>query len=70
MEAKGGRMIQFIRRSPFSGIEHSMVIDVTEEQVERWERGMCIQHAMPNITDWEREFIMTGITPDEWPEEK
>lgn len=59
-------MIQFIRRCPFTGVENSMVLDVTEEQVERWERGMVIQQAMPTLSADEREFIMTGITPEVW----
>jgi len=28
--------------------------------------GMLIQDAMPNVSVDEREFIMTGITPEEW----
>ena len=59
-------MITFVRRSPFTGKMNSMNISVTDEQVERWERGELIQQAMPAISAEEREFIMTGITPDEW----
>lgn len=59
-------MIEFVRRSPFTGKVNSMVIDVTEEQVARWEAGVSIQHAMPNVSPEHREFILTGITPEEW----
>ena len=59
-------MITFVRRSPFTGKMNSMNISVTDEQVERWECGELIQKAMPAISAEEREFIMTGITPDEW----
>lgn len=55
-----------IRKSLVSGKVHSMDIDVTEEQMDKWESGALIQHAMPNLTDAEREFIMTGITSEEW----
>jgi hypothetical protein len=32
----------------------------------QWERGVLIQDAMPHLSPDEREFLMTGITPDEW----
>ena len=41
-------------------------IDVTEKQISDWENGMLIQDAMPNISMGEREFIKTGITPEQW----
>ena len=59
-------MIQFIRTCPFTGVDNSMVLDVTEEQVERWENGEMIQNAMPTLSADEREFIITGITPEMW----
>ncbi|MCI0558668.1 MAG: hypothetical protein MN733_09245 [Nitrososphaera sp.] len=44
-----------------------MNIQVTELQLEDWlTHGLPIQDAMPELTDEQREFIMTGITPDEW----
>jgi hypothetical protein len=54
------------RISMFSGNMRSWDIDVTKEQLDRWQRGCLIQNAMPHLTADEREFIMTGITPDEW----
>ncbi len=54
------------RTSPFTNIIHDWDIDVTEEQLKRWRQGTLIQNAMPNLTDNEREFIKTGITPQEW----
>ncbi len=43
-------------------------INVTLEQMKAWENGMLIQDAMPNISASEREFIITGITDEEWNE--
>ena len=43
-----------------------MEIEVTQEQLSSWESGTLIQNAMPHLTPDEREFIMTGITPEEW----
>lgn len=56
------------RTSPFSGKINTMDIDVTEEQFRQWYDGRLIQHVMPNLTPDEREFIMTGIIPEEWAE--
>jgi hypothetical protein len=57
------------RRSLFSGIIRTLDLPVTEEQIEAWERGELIQNAMPNLTDSQREFIMTGVTDEEWDDE-
>ena len=54
------------RQSILSKKISTMDIDVSHEQIAQWEGGMLIQNAMPNLCEDEREFIMTGITPDEW----
>lgn len=54
------------RTSPFTGITRTKDILVTEDQLERWQRGERIQDAMPYLSASDREFIMTGITDDEW----
>jgi hypothetical protein len=58
--------MKITRRSMFSGIERTLEIDVTEEQLRKWQDGMLIQNAMPNLTAGEREFIKTGVTDEEW----
>jgi len=58
---------KFVRRSALTDRVSSMMIDVSYAQVVAWENGgELIQNAMPNLTDNEREFLMTGITPEEW----
>ena len=56
--------------SQMSGIEHTMELDVTPEQLERFENrrenGEYVQTIFPHLTKEEREFILTGITPTEW----
>jgi len=54
------------RQSILSKKISTMDIDVSHEQIAQWEGGMLIQNAMPHLCEDEREFIMTGITPDEW----
>lgn len=60
--------MQITRTSPISGKENTMEINISHAQLAAWENGMLIQRAMPNLTAAEREFIMTGITDQEWNE--
>ena len=52
--------------SILSKIERSLDLDVTAEEIKAWKSGMLIQDAMPRLNENEREFIMTGITAEEW----
>ena len=61
--------MKITRQSILSKKISTMDIDVSHEQIAQWEGGMLIQNAMPNLCEDEREFIMTGITPDEWAAE-
>lgn len=57
-----------IRKSVFTGKVHAMEIPVTEGQISFWKSGELIQVAMPHLTPEEREFMLTGSTPEEWNE--
>ena len=58
------------RRSPFTGKVHQMEIPLTPKEYGKcatlWQTGMLIQDAFPMLSADEREFIKTGITPQEW----
>lgn len=54
------------KTSLFSGKAHTMEIDVTQEQLDKWQGGMLIQDAMPNVPADQREFLISGTTPEEW----
>ena len=58
--------MKITRKSPVTGKVNEMEIDVTEEQILAWKSGAMIQAVMPTLTDDEREFIMTGLTPEDW----
>ena len=61
--------MQVTRKSLITGIERTMEIDITPEDLLKYERGeMLIQDIFPHITPNEREFIMTGIIEAEWDE--
>jgi len=62
-------MLEVTRKSILSGKAHSMELDISQEQFDRWESvdKQLVQVAFPNLSSSEREFfLMTGITPTEW----
>ena len=55
------------KKSSISGKIHSMDLDITDEQLSEYYNGdKLIQDIFPNLSPDEREFIMSGITPEEW----
>lgn len=55
------------RKSMLTGIERTFDIPCTQEQLDAWNQGQdLIQRIMPDLTADQREFIMTGCTPEEW----
>ena len=62
--------MKITKRSSLSGVEHTLDIDITEEQFQRVEMRFftkeLIQNIIPNVSLGEREFLMTGITQEEW----
>lgn len=53
-------------QSHITGMLHFAELAITKEEVDNFTRGMKVQHAFPNLTDNEREFLLSGITPEEW----
>lgn len=62
----------YLNKSKLSGKQGSMEFNMTEEEFRacftRWVDGELIQKAFPMLSADEREFIMNGITPEEWHE--
>lgn len=55
------------RTSPITMANHIWDIDVTQQQLDNYYyMGYLVQQAFPHISAEEREFIKTGITPEEW----
>lgn len=58
------------KRSTLTGKENSQNVDVTLEQLERVENrmksGELIQNIVPHLSIADREFLMSGITHEEW----
>lgn len=55
------------RKSVISGIERTRSIPVNPDDYIAWQSGLGnIQDLMPYLSDNDREFILSGITPEEW----
>lgn len=55
------------RISMLSGKLNRMELNVTPEEMARYEKGKeLIQDVFPKLRPSEREFIKTGITDEEW----
>ena len=64
-------MREVIRVSPLTGNTNTMYMDISDEQLQEWNdpnRTRLIQDIFPNLTEVEREFIMTGYTVADWKE--
>lgn len=58
------------RTSILTNVERTKDLDITEEQWKLWNSNNrpLIQYCFPQLSADDREFIMTGITDDEWNE--
>lgn len=56
------------RISTLTGKAHERDLDVTRQQIEDWENGGLAQHVFAHLSAGEREFIISGSTPEEWAE--
>ena len=66
------KTMEITRKSLISGIEHTLDINITEEQLKEIEnpnRTKFIQNIVPHLNANEREFLMSGITEEEWEKE-
>ncbi len=59
--------MKVVKISQISGIEHEMEIPITQKQLNAYYASdQSIQDFFPFLTADQREFILTGITPEEW----
>lgn len=55
------------RTSELTGVKHFREINVTQAEMDDWHKSAeFIQNYFPDLSDDDREFILTGITPEEW----
>lgn len=58
--------MKITKKSILTGVMTTLDIDVTPAQLTIWKAGALIQNVMPNLSTDDREFLMTGITKEEW----
>ena len=71
MRCIGNRLNKMLitKASRISGKISSMDLNITSEQLDRVNLGIeLIQNIVPHLSSEEREFLITGITTDEWNE--
>lgn len=71
-------MVQVTRKSQFSGKEATMELPLTQEELDAglarsWSANPGVgtehmQNIFPQLNADQREFLMTGCTPEEWNE--
>ena len=58
--------MEITRTSVLSRTTRTFDLNVTVEQLRAWSMGLYAQQAFPQLTPDEREFIISGVTPEEW----
>lgn len=59
--------LKVTRKSTLTGKTNTLELPITREQLATYEAGgVHIQDVFPHLSKAEREFIKTGITPQEW----
>lgn len=59
-------MLEITRESALTGKTRTRALDVTPAQLEAHEAGMLAQDAFPHLSAWDREFLISGATQEEW----
>ena len=55
-----------IIRTSVLGVTRSKDLNVTPEQISRWEQGELAQDVFTKLNASEREFIISGNTDEDW----
>jgi hypothetical protein len=62
----GARTMKVTKVSSLTGVTHQREIEATQEQLLRHANGELIQNVFPDLSAEDREYLMTGITQEEW----
>jgi hypothetical protein len=62
--------IQVTRQSVITKKINTMELPITQEHLDIYETvgDILIQDAFPNLNAGQREFLLSGVTPQEWEE--
>jgi hypothetical protein len=60
----------FTKRSILTGKVHTMSLNIDSDNFKKglmlWQSGISIQNAFLTLSEHEREFVLSGITQEEW----
>ena len=61
-------MIQVTRQSVLTRQMNTMELPISQEHLDIYDTvgDILVQDAFPNLDKEQREFLISGITPDEW----
>jgi hypothetical protein len=54
------------KKSALTGVIRTIDLPITEEQYRNYIDGMLVQDAFPDLSPDDREFIISGVTTEEW----
>jgi len=60
--------MKITRKSGLTGEINTRDLDITPKQYTEYLSGTLAQLAFPHLSADDREFLITGITPEEWRE--
>lgn len=60
--------MKITRTSGLTGAINTRDLDITPAQYTQYLSGTLAQLAFPHLSSDDREFLITGITPEEWRE--
>jgi hypothetical protein len=55
-----------VRTSPLNGKTREIDLPITLEQLQRWQNGEFIQNVMPHLSADEREYVISGLTKEDF----
>lgn len=61
--------MKIVKTSILTGIKHTMDLPVTQDELDRHFYGEHAQDVWPHLTSGQREFLISGITEEEWSNE-
>jgi hypothetical protein len=64
--AKNRLIMKVTRKSILTGKMNTLDLNITQDQLDRHDRGYLVQDVFPHLSADEREFLITGIVKDEW----
>tara|TARA_R110002051_G_scaffold121296_2_gene194503 strand:+ start:1418 stop:1675 length:258 start_codon:yes stop_codon:yes gene_type:complete len=61
---EGGHRYHFTGQCRVTGKDWTVA--VPGQELHQYRRGKLMQYAMPSLSDDDREFLITGISPEGW----